>query len=62
VDNSSGLGVTPRQDLIKLLLGQLAAGIFAQRINPNLAKVLAPVLDNLAEGALACSIAEEAFI
>ena len=56
------LGVAFGQQRVELLLADLIARLVAERIVAGLAQRLAPVLDDVAEGALAGAIADEAFI
>jgi hypothetical protein len=62
MDDPGCLGVTSNKDFVELFLGKLIAGIFAERININLPKLLAPAFNNLAEGTFACPISKKAFI
>src|SRR6185437_4745233 len=55
------LGIAGDQDLLQLLLAEFVRRRVAERIAPQALKALAPVGQNLGEGALAGAVADEAF-
>src|SRR4051794_27761780 len=60
--DARGLAITFGQQVIERLLGNLIAWLFTERIVARFAHRLPPVLDDLAEGALAGAVADEAFV
>ncbi len=60
--DAGGLGVALGQQFVELFLGDLVARLVAERVVAGLAQRLAPVLDDVAERALAGAVADEAFV
>jgi hypothetical protein len=62
LNNACGFAVATDKQRIKVLLGEHLAGLFAERVLPNLAQGFAPFLDETPKGALASAVTDKAFI
>ena len=60
--DAGGFGIALGQQVVERLLGDLVARLVAERIVAGLAQRLAPVLDDVAERALAGAVADEALV
>ena len=62
MQNAGSLGVALAEQFVELLLGQILARRLAERVVAGLAQGLAPILDDLAERALAGAVADKALV
>ena len=60
--DAGGFAVALGEEFVELLLGQVVARLVAERVGAGLAQGLSPILDDVAERALAGAVADEALV